>query len=66
MNFSFFLDQKNVADHDHHAIENVVHVLVHMIVIDEKRIHVNGHVLVQKDIVIIVVKVEKIKNLDDK
>ncbi len=46
-------------------IENVVLVLDHMIVIDTKKIHVNDHVHVQK-IVIIVVKVEKIKNLDDK
>jgi hypothetical protein len=45
------------------VIENVVHVPDQMIVIDEKNILV--HDPVQKD-VIIEVKVEKIKNLDDK
>jgi hypothetical protein len=66
---SSLLDQKNVVDLDHLVIENVVHVLDHLIVIDVKKIHVNDHVHihvhVRKD-VIIVVKVEKIKNLDDK
>lgn len=70
INFLFFLlDQKNVVDLDHHVIENVAHVLDHLIVIDVRKIHANVHhhvrVHVQKD-VIIVVKVEKIKNLDDK
>jgi hypothetical protein len=68
-NFPFHLVQKNAVDPDLLVIENIVHVLDHTIVIVERKTLVNTHVLVRVHVpkdVIIVVTVEKIKNLDDK
>ena len=48
-------------------IEDIVHVPDRVIIIDERKIHGNDliHVHAQRNVVIVVV-VEKIKNLDDK
>jgi hypothetical protein len=63
--YCYSLDQENVVDQNPLAIENVVHVLILVIVI-ERKIHANVHVrvLIPKVVIIMAQLVEKIQNHD--